>query len=196
MAQINFDWVTGVFGNLAAPAAGMTFVMPALAQSNVSFVFVLIGQAELEAKEDSLRVERVVGSVHHLFARSSGGLFPGQGCGLVERIYVTELDTNDTPLVHSLDSEVDFDREWFWERVGWLPDSTFYEGGGNQKQQWATERHVMSPYWRLVDLGRKARLRNRDVLVYHAQFQGDLNYPFVEDDTFFCVPRLRVGVRF
>lgn len=195
MAQVNFDWVTAVFTEGDDDYSELDVTGPATLQ------VYLIDGPDLEDKGDTLRVERVVGSVWYKAISAAGW---NAYLGIAERIYVAELDFNNNTTIHALWNAGDLDRDFLWERRRVLGPEylTGYNfqclcTGEAVPSTWEFNSHNSDPYWTQVDVRVARRLKDREVLCYQVSIV-DLKGLQVDpgDITLHIGAWMRVGVRF
>lgn len=207
MAQVNFDWLVGWFDQ---PADPLYSINPADGQVS-TIVYMLVDQDQLESKEDTLRVERIVGQVNFLVVPST--TFPTTQIWCAERIFVGEMDDTfepPEPTSQNLFSSEGFDRSFLWERRTVLPGPSSYglcdptATPCTQKLLDPVRHQTMwphnDPWWSVIDCRVKRRLKDREVLCYQisvSDYQGASPTGDPEDYPT-LIPRLflRVGVKF
>lgn len=175
MAQVNFDWVKGLFTTPDEGDVGFEWdIVLDVVNGPVAFSAILIDTFDLEDKEDTLRVERVVGSVWHACFQS-GFDFP---LTIAERIYVTEVDEDGVPVgLHDLFASVDADRAFLWERrftyhPVYSDRITDCECSGAPLDFYYQDNiSHYDPFFSQIDCRVARRLRDREVLVYTAELK-------------------------
>lgn len=196
MAQKRFDWVVGEW-NVFDEAQGGVIPSGRLGDWNLgsAVAFHIVSQADLQAKSDRLRVERVIGQVFMRFGirvGSSPAVLPqGSGVFIAERIYVVEAigpsaggSTTGTAqdLLASAAFE-DADRSFLWHRARVLDIGGAGANAGdtwiNANQQAAFEAAMPTPTpsndgslgYSGIDVRVKRVLTGREILVYQVQFE-------------------------